>query len=146
MERPDRGVEGRLALCEGYLSLEQGSPDAALAKFQDSVSLTPRAADPHLGLARIYVYSLKNAGKAMAEMHEAERLGFQPGPREIEEEGDGYRFRADAELKEAQRYRDTSRAAEERYLRLAQRDFERARQLYEPILGFSNASVALRQV
>src|SRR2546427_9615722 len=34
----------------------------------------------------------------------------------------------------------------ERCLRLAQRDFERARQLYEPIVGFSNASVALRQV
>jgi hypothetical protein len=29
---------------------------------------------------------------------------------------------------------------------LAQRDFDRARQLYEPILGFSNASVALREV
>jgi len=34
----------------------------------------------------------------------------------------------------------------QRYLRLAQRDFERSRQLYEPILGFSNVSVALRQV
>jgi hypothetical protein len=31
-------------------------------------------------------------------------------------------------------------------LRLAQRDFDRARQLYEPIEGFSNVSVALRQV
>ena len=31
-------------------------------------------------------------------------------------------------------------------MRLAQRDFDRARQLYEPIEGFSNVSVALRQV
>jgi hypothetical protein len=31
-------------------------------------------------------------------------------------------------------------------LRLAQRDFDRARQLYEPIEGFSNVSLALRQV
>jgi len=31
-------------------------------------------------------------------------------------------------------------------LRLAQRDFDRARQLYEPIEGFSNVSVALQQV
>ena len=42
--------------------------------------------------------------------------------------------------------RGKSRENEERYLRLAQRDFERARQLYEPIAGFSNVSVALRQV
>jgi hypothetical protein len=29
---------------------------------------------------------------------------------------------------------------------LAQRDYDRARQLYEPILGYSNVSVALREV
>ena len=82
----------------------------------------------------------------MAELHEAQRLGFQPGPREMEQEADGYRFRASAELKEARSYRGKSRTMEERYLRLAQRDFDRARQLYEPILGFSNVSVALREV
>ncbi len=42
--------------------------------------------------------------------------------------------------------RQKARATEERYLRLAQRDFERARDLYEPLMGFSNVSVALRQV
>jgi len=102
--------------------------------------------DAHLGLARIDVYWLKNIGKAMAELHAAQRLGFEPGPREAEEEADGYRFRATAELNQARSSGPKSRAAEERYLRLAQRDFERARQLYEPIEGFSNVSVALRQV
>jgi hypothetical protein len=81
----------------------------------------------------------------MAELHEAERLGFAPGPRENEEEADGYRFRATAELNYARR-NEISKTEEERYLRLAQRDFDRARQLYEPIEGFSNVSVALRQV
>ena len=92
------------------------------------------------------VYSLKNIGKAMAELHEAQRLGFEPGPRETEEEADGYRFRATAELNQARKSGRKNRAAEARYLRLAQRDFDRARQLYEPIEGFSNVSVALRQV
>ncbi len=144
----DRGAQGRLALCEGYLNLVRANADAqaAEAKFQESATLIPRAPDPHLGLARIYIYSLKNVGKAIAELHEAQRLGFQPGPREMEQEADGYRFRANLELKEARQYRDQSRATEERYLRLAQRDYDRARQLYEPILGYSNASVALRQV
>jgi hypothetical protein len=49
-------------------------------------------------------------------------------------------------LDQARQYGPQNRAAEERYLRLAQRDFDRARQLYEPIEGFSNVSVALRQV
>jgi len=146
IDRADRTAEGRLALCEGYLNLEHAQAEAAQAKFQQSVSLIPRAPDPHLGLARIYIYSLKNVGKAIAELHEAQRLGFQLGPREMEQEADGYRFRAGVELIEAQRYREKSKTLEARYLRQAQRDYDRARQLYEPILGYSNVSIALREV
>ena len=152
----DRGAEGRLALCDGYLTLErassdhaserQASADQARTKFQEAVSLIPNAPDAHLALLRIYVYSLKNVGKAVAELHEAQRTGFEPGPREMEMEADGYRLRASDELREAQGARERSRAAEQSYLRRAQRDYERARQLYEPILGFSNVNVALREV
>jgi eukaryotic-like serine/threonine-protein kinase len=150
MDRSDRVLQGKLALCHAYENLERAASDpaaayAAQSDFSDAVALMPRAPDPHLGLARIDVYSLKNIGKAMAELHEAERLGFAPGPRENEEEADGYRFRATAELNYA-RKNEISKPEEERYLRLAQRDFDRARQLYEPIEGFSNVSVALRQV
>ncbi len=142
----DRDAGGKLALCNGYVDLEHQNSDAAQQKFLEAVSLVPSFPDPHLGLARIFVYSRKNIGKAMAELHEAERLGFKPGPREMEEQADGYRFRASAELSEARRFRQSSRPSAKRYLRLAQRDFDRARQLYEPILGFSNVAAELRQV
>jgi hypothetical protein len=145
MNRNDRAAQGKLALCHGYNNLEHAEHQAQ-TDFEAAVSLTPSSPDPHLGLARIYVYSLKNIGTAMAELHQAQRLGFEPGPREAEEEADGYRFRATTELDQARQYGPQNRAAEERYLRLAQRDFDRARQLYEPIEGFSNVSVALRQV
>jgi serine/threonine protein kinase len=145
MDRNDNDAQGKLALCHGYENLAHAE-HAAQADFESAESLMPRSPDPHLGLARIFVYSSKNIGKAMAELHEAQRLGFEPGPRETEEEADGYRFRAAAELNEARRVRSKNRTAEERFLRLAQRDFDRARQLYEPIEGFSNVSVALRQV
>jgi serine/threonine protein kinase len=156
MDRSDRIAEGKLALANGYLNLVRANSsqtgerqtfvDGAQVKFVEASTLIPRSPDPHLGLARIYVYYVKNVGKAIAELHEAQRLGFQPGPREAEQEADGYRFRAHTELAEAQKYRATSRALEERSLRLAQRDFARARELYEPILGFSNVNVALHQV
>jgi hypothetical protein len=156
MDRGDAAVRGKLALCNGYVNLVRATGEstearrvsigAAQGNFQEACSLIPRAPDPHLGLARIYIYSLKNVGKAIAELHEAQRLGFQPGPREMEQEADGYRFRASAEFAEAKKYGDKSRTAAQRNLRLAQRDFERARQLYEPILGFSSVSVALREV
>ncbi|HWY46096.1 MAG TPA: serine/threonine-protein kinase [Bryobacteraceae bacterium] len=156
IDHSDHIAEGKLALANGYVNLiransnqtgqRQTFVDGAQAKFVEASTLIPRSPDPHLGLARIYVYYVKNVGKAMAELHEAQRLGFQPGPREAEQEADGYRFRANAELAQAQKYRATSRSMEERYLRLAQRDFARARELYEPILGFSNVNVALHQV
>jgi len=144
MDRGDRAAQGKLALCHGYQNLERDQR-AAQADFENAGSLLPRSPDPHLGLARMDVYALKNIGKAMAELHAAQRLGFELGPRETEEEADGYRFRATAELNQA-RKNEISKTEEERYLRLAQRDFERARQLYEPIEGFSDVSVALRQV
>jgi serine/threonine protein kinase len=144
LNRNDQSAQGKLALCHGYENLEHDQ-HAAQADFENAASRLPRSPDPHLGLARIDVYALKNIGKALAELHAAQHLGFEPGPREMEEEADGYRFRATAELNQARRD-EISKTEEVRYLRLAQRDFDRARQLYEPIEGFSNVSVALRQV
>jgi serine/threonine protein kinase/tetratricopeptide (TPR) repeat protein len=156
MNGTDRTAQGKLALANGYVNLTRANSgqaaadrtlsDAAQRDFKQAASLVPMSPDPHLGLARIYIYSRNNVGKALAEMHEAERLGFRLGPREMEEEADGYRFRAARELSDAQKYRQKSRLTSERYLERAQRDFDRARQLYEPILGFSNVSVSLRQV
>ena len=156
MDRSDQLAQGKLALTNGYVNLMRANAgeaeqrrtfvDAAETNFAQASALNPRSPDPHLGLARIYIYYVKNVGNAIAEFHEARRLGFQTGPRETEQEADGYRFRATVELSEAQKYRATSRSLEERYLRMAQRDFTRARELYEPILGFSNVNVALRQV
>jgi len=156
IESGDSTIKGKLALCIGYVNLSRANAQpsgnslaatqTAQANFNEAVALIPGAPDPHLALARIYIYGFKNIGKGAAELHEAQRLGFQLGPRETEQQADGYRFRANVELAEARTYRGNSRESEERYLRLAQRDFERARQLYEPIAGFSNVSVALRQV
>jgi hypothetical protein len=156
MDRNDRVARSKLALTNGYLNLiradrevgkaQQATIQASQDNFQEAAKLLPRSPDPHLGLARIYVYAVKNMGKAVAEIGEAEHLGFQSGPREREEEADGYRFRATMELTQARQAHGKSSAAEERYLRLAHRDFELARELYEPIQGFSNVSLALRQV
>lgn len=155
-EPADHAIQGKLALSIGYVNLVHANTEpagnrlaaiqTAQTNFNEAVSLMPGAPDPHLALARIYIYDFKNIGKGAAELHEAQRLGFQPGPREMEQQADGYRFRANVELSQARMYRDKSRADAERCLRLAQRDFERARQIYEPIAGFSNVSVALRQV
>jgi len=144
LDGSDIAVRGKLALVDGYLVLLQSPPDdqtgfQAEAKFDAAASDLPRSPDPHLALARIWIYCFQNVGRAVAELAETERLGFKPGPREIEQQADGYLLRAEHELKQAQRA-TSSPAEQEKYLLLAQGDLERARHLYEPIGGFSHVS------
>jgi hypothetical protein len=85
-------------------------------------------------------------GRAVAELSNAERLGFKPGPRECEEQADGYLLRAEQELQHAQRAKAAKNPESAKYLSLAQGDLERARNLYEPIAGFSNVSANLNRL
>jgi hypothetical protein len=124
-------------------------PNAAWSetRFREAASDLPGSADPHLALARLYTYAYRNAGKALGEFAEAERRGFHFGPREHEQQADGYLFRAEWALRQAQRAADAASNAEEnRWLRQASRDLERAQGLFEPIAGFSNVSADLEQL
>jgi hypothetical protein len=141
LDPADHESKGKLALCDGFSQLTQ-NPAAANVSFKQALELIPASPDPHLGMARLYVYTQHNVGRAMAEFHAAERLGFHPGPREMEQQADAYLYRAEQELK-ASKTATTSRA---RYLSLAQHDLDRARNLYEPIDGFSKVSQNLLQL
>jgi hypothetical protein len=135
---------GKLALAHGYANLErlggnEYSPAAAAQlRIQARDALTtavekiPADPKPHLALARVYVYSLPDAERAMREFAAAQRLGATLGQREIEEQGDAYRIRAMREAK--------------RSLRDAQRDAAIARSYYRRIAGFDQADVHLKQV
>lgn len=141
LDPADRDSKGKLAICDGFALLPQ-NPVAANASFKHALEFVPGSPDPHLGLASLYVYTQHNVGRAMAEFHEAERLGFHLGPREMEQQADAYLYRAEQELKASK----TAGTAKGRYLSLAQRDLDRARNLYEPIDGFSKVSQNLQQL
>src|SRR6266404_4109037 len=144
----DAQSRGKLALCNGYLNLMQNPklPKAAPSQsnFQEAASRLPRSPDPHLALARLYVYSLHNVGQALAELHEATQLGYKSGPREQELQADAYLFHGESALQQAQR---TIRFSErKKWLLAAHNDIERASVLYEPIDGFSNVSPSLEHL
>jgi serine/threonine protein kinase len=146
----DRKAQGRAALIDGFLNLSRNPnlPKAAASEpdFQKAAKLLPRDPDPHLALARLYVYSYQNIGRAMAELHLAERLGLKLGPREAEEEADGYLLRAESEMRLAAKATDRAGEEESRRLRLAEGDLKRARDFYEPIIGFSNVNENLKRL
>jgi serine/threonine protein kinase len=104
-------VRGKLELAKGYvnLNLAIGSQKSVRLHMQDRVirawqafdtaaSLLPQSPDPHLGLARIYVYSVRDLDKAIDEWNQAEQRHYQLAPREIEQKADGFLFRAQHEI------------------------------------------------
>jgi hypothetical protein len=140
----DDRTTAKLALARGYATLERVngarySDKAAAAlrlhardEFRVAATKAPGDADPHLALARVYVYSLPNPTKAMAEFAAAERLGATLTRREREQQGDVYRIRAQQELA--------------RDWRQAKRDAVVARGFYRQIAGFDQADAHLKEL
>jgi hypothetical protein len=138
------GTVAKLALARGYATLDRLSGGhysenaAALLrlKARDEFMLAslkaPTDPVPHLALARVYVYSLPDPEKAMAEFAEAQRLGAPLGRREVEQQGDVYRIRAQQEI--SQNWRQ------------AVRDATQARSFYWRIPGFDEADRHLREL
>jgi serine/threonine protein kinase len=150
LDSSDTKAKGKLALCDGYLNLMQNPrlPKAqhSIDHFRQAASYLPRSPDPHLGLARVYVYAFHNIGEAMAETQQAQRLGFQGGPRESAQQADGYLYRAEWELGRARQEAKSNKDEAGKWLQMSRADTESARQLYEPLVGFSNVSTNLEQV
>jgi len=140
----DDQTSAELALARGYATLERlnaelYSEKAAAGqrlKARDDFALAaikaPSDPAPHLALARVYVYSLPDPEKALAEFAAAERLGFVATSREIEQKGDVYRIRARRELS--------------RNWRQAMRDANIARAYYRRIEGFNETGAHLKEL
>jgi serine/threonine protein kinase len=150
LDAADTKAKGKLALCDGYLNLMQNPklPKASYSidHFRQAASYLPRSPDPHLALARVYVYAFHNIGEAMAETQQAQRLGFQGGPRESAQQADGYLYRAEWELGRARQVAKSNKDEAGKWLQMSRADTESARKLYEPLVGFSNVSTNLEQV
>ena len=150
IEPSDTKVKGKLAITEGYLNMVQNPrlPRAKLSidNFRQAASYLPKSPDPHLGLARLYVDSFRNIGEAMPEFQQAERLGYQLGPREATEEADGYFYRSEWALAHARKASANNHDEADKWLAMSKADSDRARGLYEPLVGYSNVSANLEQI
>lgn len=143
----DLSLYGKVALAKGYVDLNlaigaqisvtkhmRERVNRSLFEFDDAATLLPKAPDPHLGLARLYVYAYWELDKAIEEWNTAERLGYKLGPREIQQEATGYRIRAQNEMSDPR-----TRAA-------AKEDLARARELYDRIHDYGDVAQCLKIV
>ena len=149
MDPADSKTKGKLEIAEGYLNMVKNPrrprADLSIDDFRQAASYLPKSPDPHLGLARLYVYAFRNIGEAMPEFQQAEKLGYQLGPREAAQEADGYLYRSEWELAQARKAVAANKDEADKWLDMSKADSERARSLYEPLVGYSNVSINLEQ-
>ena len=86
---PDDSVRGKLRLVEGHIARINGGAHSSLAelnlavdKFNSAQQLMPKSPDPELGLARVYVYGLKDIDRAYQALQQAEQRGYHLRNRE----------------------------------------------------------------
>lgn len=146
----DHGVLGRLRLAEGHIERIEASKklppggrqkhlNAALAKFTESAELMKHSPDPYLGLARLYVYDLRDADKAQDALSSAERNGHAMGKREMAQLGDAFRGRADRIWKQSRGFSKIP-GEEREFLDRARQDYRHAQDLYARAGLFGDAS------
>jgi tetratricopeptide (TPR) repeat protein len=140
-----------MKICEGHINRIRGTARGnskllaeARASFEEAAALMPKSPDPHLGLARLHVYSLKDVDRAQQALRAADKRGHDMGRREKAQLADGYRDRAERLLREGDRA--IGMPEERDYLERALKDFRKAEELYREVIPFGGSPASLRRV
>ena len=148
----DRTVRAYKRYCEAHIDRINGEArkltkrlNDALLKFREAAALKRDWPDPHLGLARVYIYDLNDLERGSAELKQAEKDGYALGNREKAQMADGFRNRADRICGELRRLRTLP--GEKEHLLRAREDYEEALELYQSIFpyGESGPNIQLTQ-
>ena len=97
-----------------------------------------------MGLARVYVYGLKDIDKAYAALQEAERRGYKLGNREKSQLADGYRDRGDRLWWDSRNVRGLPQEKDQ--IRKAADDYRRALELYQGIVPYAAPTLNIVRV
>ncbi|HWB86475.1 MAG TPA: serine/threonine-protein kinase [Bryobacteraceae bacterium] len=151
LDPSDDTVRGDLRLCEGQIARINGTAhnntaqlNDAVVKFGEAQQLMPKSPDPELGLARLYVYGLKDIDKAYDALQQAKKRGYQLGNRENAQLADGYRERADRTWWDSRNVRGLPQEKDQ--IERAAADYQRALELYQGIAPYGNANDGIVRV
>jgi tetratricopeptide (TPR) repeat protein len=144
-----RYVEGHLHRIDGEAQKSRRQvPQAqrelaeAVTAFRDAAALRPDWPDPHLGLARTFIYGLEDIDRGADAMNEAEKLGYRIGARETAQLGDGYRARGETLQRAAESLAGLPQEHES--LTRAVDAYRRALELYSKIADFGDVPSRIR--
>jgi tetratricopeptide (TPR) repeat protein len=147
----DRMVHGKLRLAEGHLARINGTShksaaelNLAVEKFAEAQQYMPQSPDPALGLARVYVYGLKDIDRAAQAFDQAVNHGYKLGNRERSQLADGYRERADRLWWDSRNVRGLPQEKDQ--VQRAADDYKRALDLYQQSASYGNTNARVGQV
>jgi serine/threonine protein kinase len=147
----DDTIRGKLRLTEGHIARINGTTrgrgadlNDAVEKFNEAQRLLPNSPDPAMGLARLYVYGLKDIDKAYNALQQSEKRGQSLGNREKAAVADGYRDRANRLYWDSRKVRDLPQEKEQ--IQRAKADYERALELYKSIEPYGNSPAYIQDV
>jgi len=147
----DKMVHGKLRLTEGQLARINGTSHKSAAELNDAVEkfaeaqqFMPQSPDPALGLARVYVYGLKDIDRAAQAFQQAENHGYKLGNREKSQLADGYRERADRLFWDSRTVRGLPQEKDQ--VQRAADDYKRSLDLYQQSATYGNAVTRVTQV
>ncbi len=148
---PDDTVRGKVRLAEGHIARINGTAhrdpkalEQAVEDFTEAQRLLPNSPDPELGVARVYVYGLKDIDKAAQAFQEAERHGYNLGSREKLFLADGYLERADRTFWDSRNVHGLPQEKDQ--VQRSADDYNRALALYREIAPYGDAGTKIGRV
>ena len=140
----DKKAAAMLAYADGQILRINRKDSESLAAFQRAAALAPKWPDPHLGMARVYIYALRDFDRGTSELERAESLGHKPGKREQAQRADAFKSRGLQYWQGATRLRDQPQ--EKDMLSRAKDDLENALSIYSEIAPWGDSTNQIRQV
>lgn len=142
VDRSDRKAAAMLEYANGHILRINRKDMEAVAAFQRAASLQPQWPDPYLGMARTYIYNLRDVERGLEALQRAQSLGHSFGKREKGMTADAHEARGLQYWDGAVRLRDNEQ--EKELLKKAREDLKQALQMYSEIAPWGDTTNQIR--
>jgi len=142
VDRSDRRALAMQEYANGHILRINRKDLEAVAAFQRAASVQPRWPDPYLGMARTYIYNLKDSERGLQALQQAQSLGQAFGRREKGMMADAHQTRGLQYWDGAAQLRDSEQERE--LLKKAKDDLKKALDGYSEIAPWGDTPNQIR--